>query len=275
MARRISWGARLAAILTSALAAATLAAPARAQHLVFDVTITSYADSDINGNTTTTPFSLQYAQTFVLGGLPAPGSSAFQVQIFPTLPLTIDRNIVGTNSVTAGSTPVDAFLNGLAPAQTPLVASQVEFQAVQAAYFNNSGEFDYQSGVDLQISNSYQAGDGVTHAIGSDSDIQLSNGGEVNAPPFPPTPTPLTVSQMIGLLGGVWSYSYLADGYDLTLAPDGSASGYYALREYNGFATLDASQSSLVPEAQAWALMILGFGAMGAGFRRRRSLAAA
>jgi hypothetical protein len=254
------------------MAATALAAPAQAGQLVFDVTITSYTDTDINGVTTTTPFAMQYAQTFQIGSLPTPGSSVFQV--FNVGPNTVIQNFVQTGAVVTSS-PLDATVNAFANVQTPFQGSFTEFDASQAAYYNSGSEYGYQSDAAISMQSSYYNYDGVNYN-GSNLSTSLGFADEPVSAPFPADPTPMSINQVVDLLAGsTWTYSVSAENFGEAFDANGNLlSGFDNTRTFTGIATLDLAQSSLVPEPRAWGLMILGFGLAGAGLRRRRAAVA-
>jgi hypothetical protein len=270
---RFTWSA-----LGAVLAAAAIAGPASAQQLVFDITVTDYKDYDINANVLgTTALNLQYSQVFTLSGLPAPGSSVYQAIDDTVHDLHIHQNIVQTGGLTAGSAPLDPAIDAIYTPSDPLQQQQVEFSEIQDV--NHQGaQYNSTFGASLQMQYQYATfNDDFTHATGGDRALGLAFGTQT-AGGFIPDPTPLTINQMLGLMAGqTWTFNYTEDAYDLTFSPDdGSVTGgTYASRGYEGFATLDLSQSSMTPEPGTWALMMLGFGAVGASLRRRRTAVAA
>ncbi len=187
-----------------------------------------------------------------------------------TTTLTFD-SLDGTNSVYGSGA------NGSLPAN-------VTGDGQYIAYTQNGYEVRLNTANDPNTTYGAHIGDGYN---GGSATFNWHDDGDNGQP------TSITVSRVGGGLFNLSSFDYFTTGTlvatgglsTLTLMGTGTSNGTGFSKvnsvtfsstgyTYNGLDNLVLSATSAVPEPATWALMILGFGAVGGAMRRRQSVAA-
>lgn len=268
------------ALTAACLAAAT---PAAAARFVFDVTIDLRSTSGGGGG----PVAYTFQQTFI-------GANPYSTYDLVSIPANdiypsyskVDTSL-GYSPMSVSDTPFDADVRSVA-GSLPL--------AYAGGYLYGSAKSEENSGVYLGET-SYGAGEGASYSSSTCVD-QFVSCQELNAgwrtaiiypgdgadQPMGGHVAKMTVQQIIAALSGrdlIYSSlgSYRLDTYTRSLVPDVDDPSIIRFTEdqatvenyieYGGVARLNAALT-VVPEPGTWALMLTGFGGLGAMLRRRR-----
>lgn len=254
---RFQFGAVCA--IAAACVVASVATPAAATVFVFDVTVTARASSNVyssSGPVVTLATPITFTMTWdVVDGAP--------------VATTTDSQLGATNITQYFPSGAGASSTGVPFADDLRAVSGTQADFVDKLYFEHRTFVSNDPSQSREIRYAQFSGVAETDTrVGNSNRTQVANyvisGVSINPSENLVPPAPLTSSE----IRSIQTFNFTAQAYD-RLEPifGGQFSGVSV--NYYGTAVLRA-----VPEPTSWALMILGFGAVGGMARHRRLVAA-